>query len=624
MVIVIADKTGKALRELADYELEVAFGDDENTITLTTDADVMAPQDGYVYIDGTEYGGTIDQIKSGTSTNTLSGTGRSWHGILAGKRIVPSSGQSHVVVSGQVSTVLQQIIELLDLDDLFEAPATESDAVAISSYQFERFVDAYTGLKAMCLANSLKLTMRCVSGKVLLGAKAVVDYGSKVDSDLLDFELTVISRCTNHLICGGTGENENRAIVHFYADSEGNVSHTQSLFGIDEIEGFYDYSNADEDQLEEDGKKKLEEMQTTGEVEVSVHEDLDINVGDIVTGRDNKTGMVVSAPIAKKIVKVSKGVAAFSYEAGTASQGTSASTISGSAESSGGGHAYYAGNGLTLDNYTFNADVDAADLQAVNETASNALTQASSALSNASAAQETADAAVATINTLSPINTSRDGNAVSLNHANSGVSAGAYGATDNTTPDWGDTVNVGPRLSVNATGHVTNAQGRTVKLPGNTATQATKGLMSAADKTKLDGIEQNANKTTVDDTLSSTSTNPVQNKAVKAALDDKADSDHTHNYADSSSPGGAATSANKLETARTITLTGAVNGSAEFDGSKNITITTTGDSEAASFLSAHPVGAIYHTTISDNPNTVYGGTWKALPSVAGFIWERTA
>lgn len=624
MVIVIADKTGKALREIADYSLEVALGEDENTITITADADVMPPNGGYAYIDGTEYGGTIDKIKSGTENNTLSGSGRSWHGVLAGKRIVPASGQSHVVVSGQVANVLQQIVDMVGLDDLFEAPSTESDSVAISGYQFERFIDAYSGLRALCLAYGLKLTMRFSSNKVLIGAKAVVDYGSKVDSDLLDFDITVASRCTNHLICGGTGENENRAIIHFYADAEGNVSHTQTFFGVDEIVGFYDYSNASEEQLEENGKKKLEELQTEGEVQVSVHDDLDIDVGDIVTGRDNRTGMIVSAPITKKIVKVSRGIATYSYEAGTASSGTSASTISGSAESTNGGHAYYAGNGLTLDNYTFDADVNAADLQAVSNTASNALTQASSALSNASAAQQTADAAVATISASSPITAQRDDSTVSLNHANSGVSAGAYGAASNTTADWGDTVNVGPRVSVNATGHVTSAQGRTVTLPGNTATQDAKGLMSANDKAKLDGIAQGANKTVVDAALSSASTNPVQNKAVKAALDDKSNSDHAHNYAGSSSPGGAATSASKLATARTITLTGAVNGSAAFDGSENITITTTGDSEAASFLAAHPVGAIYHTTKSDNPSTVYGGIWQALPSIEGFIWERTA
>ena len=53
------------------------------------------------------------------------------------------------------------------------------------------------------------------------------------------------------------------------------------------------------------------------------------------------------------------------------------------------------------------------------------------------------------------------------------------------------------------------------------ATTNTNGLMSAADKTKLDGIATGANKTTVDSSLSASSTNPVQNKAVKSALDGK-------------------------------------------------------------------------------------------------------
>lgn len=54
------------------------------------------------------------------------------------------------------------------------------------------------------------------------------------------------------------------------------------------------------------------------------------------------------------------------------------------------------------------------------------------------------------------------------------------------------------------------------------ATQSTPGYMSAADKVKLDGIEAGANKTVVDVALDAGSVNPVQNKAVKAALDGKA------------------------------------------------------------------------------------------------------
>ena len=53
------------------------------------------------------------------------------------------------------------------------------------------------------------------------------------------------------------------------------------------------------------------------------------------------------------------------------------------------------------------------------------------------------------------------------------------------------------------------------------ATTSAAGLMSAADKVKLDGVESGANKTTVDAALDAASENPVQNKAVKAALDGK-------------------------------------------------------------------------------------------------------
>ena len=60
------------------------------------------------------------------------------------------------------------------------------------------------------------------------------------------------------------------------------------------------------------------------------------------------------------------------------------------------------------------------------------------------------------------------------------------------------------------------------------ATQSANGLMSSADKTKLDGIEEGANKTVVDAALSDTSTNSVQNKVIDAALAGKANTSHTH------------------------------------------------------------------------------------------------
>ena len=53
------------------------------------------------------------------------------------------------------------------------------------------------------------------------------------------------------------------------------------------------------------------------------------------------------------------------------------------------------------------------------------------------------------------------------------------------------------------------------------ATEQAAGLMSAKDKKKLNGIADGANKTIVDEMLSDGSTNPVQNKTVTAALNEK-------------------------------------------------------------------------------------------------------
>lgn len=52
----------------------------------------------------------------------------------------------------------------------------------------------------------------------------------------------------------------------------------------------------------------------------------------------------------------------------------------------------------------------------------------------------------------------------------------------------------------------------------NDATTSAAGFMTAAMVTKLNGIATGANKTTVDSALSSTSTNPVQNKVVNSAI----------------------------------------------------------------------------------------------------------
>lgn len=368
MVLVVHDPERGDLRELLDFELDLAFGSDENAFELTC-ADGLAPAEGQlVFVDRSEYGGIVDErtYEAGReATGTVTCKGRTWHGVLAGKRLLPDEGSARLSVIGKAGEVLASLIGRMGLPGLFSAASDDTEV----SYTFERFCDGYSGLKALAKANGRKVAMRRRGGKVELSLPPVVDYASKVDSDLLDFTLTSVHRCVNHLVCAGTGELEDRAVVHFYADSAGNVSHTQSLFGVDEICALYDYSNADEEKLEEEGRKKLQEYQTQGSVEVEAHDDIDVDVGDVISARDNAHGRTVTATVAKKIVKVSRGVATYSYEVG--SETTTKTSSSGKAESDG-GHAYLAGKGLTLSDYTFSAEVDAAALAAVESKADEA------------------------------------------------------------------------------------------------------------------------------------------------------------------------------------------------------------------------------------------------------------
>lgn len=94
------------------------------------------------------------------------------------------------------------------------------------------------------------------------------------------------------------------------------------------------------------------------------------------------------------------------------------------------------------------------------------------------------------ITTTSPLSGSGTSGSVALTHANSGVTAASKGDTSNQTPGFGGTFKV-PSGTVNATGHLTAFADHTVTIPSATATQSTAGLMSAADKTKVDtrGIE---------------------------------------------------------------------------------------------------------------------------------------
>ena len=316
--LIVTDASHVDQASLEDFTLDAAWGADENDFELTVDRLIDAGS--YVYFDGSECGGIVgalkDNLKRGESTLTYSG--RTWHGMLADKILEPDKGKDYLTVSGTASSVIGSLISRVGLDAVFDAvDAPTAGAQTIKSYQFDRYVDAYSGLRKMCAASGLKLRLAYASGKVRVWAEPAAHYGDSIDSDLIDFDATRTWRKPNHMIGLGKGELRNRIVSHWYADSKGNVTQTQTFKGLDEIAQVYDYSSAEADELAKNTKKKLQDLQSEGEVKVTVHEDSGIafDVGDTVTARDNLTGITVNATISKKIVKVSGGVMSVDYEA---------------------------------------------------------------------------------------------------------------------------------------------------------------------------------------------------------------------------------------------------------------------------------------------------------------------
>lgn len=318
--LIITDSNHVDTRSAADFTLDCAWGKEENDFELVMSGASTIDAGAYIYVDGSECGGVVDamedQLTSGVSTLTYSG--RTWHGVLANKILEPDRGKDYLTVSGTASTVIGSLISRVGLDAVFDAvDSPTAGAQTIKSYQFDRYTDCYTGLRKMCAASGLKLRLAYASGKVRVWAEPAAHYGDSIDSDLIDFDVTRTWRKPNHLIGLGKGDLAARTVVHWYADAKGNVSQSQSLKGVDEITQVYDYSSAEANELNQKTREKLQELQSEGDVKVTVRDDANVvfDVGDTVTARDNLTGITVNASITKKIVKVSGGVLSVDYEA---------------------------------------------------------------------------------------------------------------------------------------------------------------------------------------------------------------------------------------------------------------------------------------------------------------------
>ena len=321
MELIVADSAGKTLFPLADFELDMdsGWGDGvDNTFDLIVrDASAPLPEAAWrVYADGTEMGGRVQrfELKTGRSSSVLHWTGSTWSGVLAKRLLWPDAGQDYLTLSGDANAVLRQAIERLGLRSFFSVP--DGDAGVAVSYRCSRDTpDAWTNLRLAMRSAGLRLDARWIDGACRLQAAKVTDWRGRVDSDLVDFDLSSDLLVTNHLKAAGKGELASREVVDVYADNKSNVGTAKAMAGVFELEEYYDANNSEGDDLRDQAVSRLEDMQTEGNVKVTVGEGVSFGLGDVVEARHYSPNVTVSVEISSKVISATGAGASATYGA---------------------------------------------------------------------------------------------------------------------------------------------------------------------------------------------------------------------------------------------------------------------------------------------------------------------
>lgn len=312
--------TDKALIDqgvLVDIDLDIDLADGRDFEIKASQEDRALSIGCYWYIDGTEYGGRVDKLKVDTDAHELTWSGRSWRGMLYTKIVEPPAGKSHRVLTGPWAEVVQALIDDCGLGGLF---AADSSTLTLDEWQVDRYATLLDTLVKIAEGKRHRLRLTWSGGMVRVGSEPIRDLTESIQYETDDRVGLVVEDNqggVNHLICLGKGEGVARTVVHLYCTATGSITELQQTFtGLDEITEIYENSSVeDREKLKESGFDKLKELRNSKTFSVTV-QDYDVQIGDIVGGKESITGVTVAEPVKNIIFKLSGGVPSIEYKVG--------------------------------------------------------------------------------------------------------------------------------------------------------------------------------------------------------------------------------------------------------------------------------------------------------------------
>lgn len=305
------------LPDSATFDFDVG---DTNDVEITCEKGILN-FGMYLICPGTEYGAIIEERDSWTNEAEEKWTGNAFRRFLQEFIIEPPAGQDYRVVKGDAHDVMRQVLNGA-FNNLFTIPETAS-GIDVGTYQFDRYTDALSGFVKMLKRKGARINIEVKQGgsnepfSVVLSAVPTQNLSEEIEysqDSKIAINLKETRRGINHLICLGKGELKDRQVVHLYAQLDGSISQKKYYAGLEERTAVYDLSNAEGlDELIKGGTDRLKELMGTKTMRMSV-QDTELQIGDIIAGRDYETGLYLQKPVVQKIVRMESGTATVEYK----------------------------------------------------------------------------------------------------------------------------------------------------------------------------------------------------------------------------------------------------------------------------------------------------------------------
>lgn len=324
MDIVVADLNGKDITVLPQAVLELSYGlqGSDSTFTLVTPFTGRIYENCRIYVEGTEYGGLITGYKlSHTQTgDVIEYQGYSWQGLLTRRIVNVPSGQDRYSCSSSVYSAVSKLFSDCGVDSVFTlgymALYSVDKTVELPRYCTLAYALTYYLDKGVT-GNKYSYQYEYTNNKVRVNITQ--SQAVNVDERLrIFYTLTKALIPVNHLVCLGRGKLKDREVIHLYANANGDISTSQTFTGLLENAIVYDYGSVEEGtgKLEKAGRDKFKEYLDSDSTQITLPDNVQYNVGDVISVTHPQLGVTVSAQVTKKVARIAYGKLKVTYTVG--------------------------------------------------------------------------------------------------------------------------------------------------------------------------------------------------------------------------------------------------------------------------------------------------------------------